>query len=259
MRRAGLGGDLMVSMPDRASETAYGVVSQFAADFVKNLRGHMGGDARVPETGIQNYGYMNHADTEEFAGALRNAQTAQLASGVEARLLTAKEIAAEYPFYAAGNIVLGSINTVDEGYWDGGAVFDWFRRSARERGVEYVQGKVVATTTPSAGDRITRVMLASGETIACGQVVNATGPRAARTAAMAGIELRLEPRKRFTGIFKSERPLDQDLPLTIDTSGVHVRQDGRTPTLPRASLTRSRPSIRRISRWIMASGRPMSG
>ncbi len=54
MRRAGLGGDLMVSMPGRASKTAYGVVSRFAAYFVKNLRGHMGGDARVPETGIQN-------------------------------------------------------------------------------------------------------------------------------------------------------------------------------------------------------------
>ncbi len=201
-------------------------ISQFAADFVKNLREYMGGDARVPEMGIQNYGYMYLADTEEFAGALREAQKVQLAAGAGTRLLTPEEITAEYPFYAVGDIVLGSINTVDEGYWDGGTVFDWFRRSARERGVEYIHGEVVAMTRSAAGDRVTHVTLANGETVACGQVVNATGPRAARTAAMAGIDLPVEPRKRFTWIFKAEKPLDRDLPLTIDPSGVHVRQDG---------------------------------
>ena len=43
---------------------------------------------------------------------------------------------------------------------------------------------------------------------------------------MAGIELPVEPRKRYTWIFKADRPLDQDLPLTIDPSGVHVRENG---------------------------------
>jgi len=76
------------------------------------------------------------------------------------------------------------------------------------------------------GAHITHVTLASGETIACGTVVNASGPRAARTAAMAGIDLPVEPRKRFTWIFTAETPLDRDLPLTIDPSGVHFRQDG---------------------------------
>ena len=44
---------------------------------------------------------------------------------------------------------------------------------------------------------------------------------------MAGIDLPVEPRKRFTWIFKAEKPLDRDLPLTIDPSGVHFRSDGR--------------------------------
>ena len=68
--------------------------------------------------------------------------------------------------------------------------------------------------------------LGSGEVISCGQVVNASGPRAARTAAMAGLSLPVEPRKRFTWIFSAERPLDRPLPLTIDPSGVHVRENG---------------------------------
>jgi glycine/D-amino acid oxidase-like deaminating enzyme len=68
--------------------------------------------------------------------------------------------------------------------------------------------------------------LASGEVISCGTVVNASGPRASLTSEMAGIHLPIEPRKRYTFIFAAERPLDRDLPLTIDPSGVHMRTDG---------------------------------
>ncbi|MFY0661567.1 MAG: FAD-binding oxidoreductase [Shimia sp.] len=199
-------------------------ISQFAADFVKNLRKHMGGDDRVPELDIQNYGYLYLADNEDFAQTLRDNQKVQLAAGAETELLTAAEIAARYPFYNVDDILLGSINTKDEGYWDGGVVFDWFRRSARERGVEYVQGEVVAMARD--GGKVTSVTLASGDVVNCGQVVNASGPRAARTSEMAGIHMPVEPRKRFTWIFSAEQPLPMDLPLTIDPSGVHVRQDG---------------------------------
>ena len=72
--------------------------------------------------------------------------------------------------------------------------------------------------------RVESVTLASGDVIACGQVLNASGPRAARTCAMAGISIPVEPRKRFSWVFSAEKPLDRDLPLTIDPSGVHVRE-----------------------------------
>jgi glycine/D-amino acid oxidase-like deaminating enzyme len=199
-------------------------ISQFAADFVKNLRAHMGGDERVPELDIQNYGYMYLADNAPFAEVLRRNRAIQHAAGAATELLSADEIADRYPFYNVEDIVLGSINRCDEGYFDGGTLFDWLRRGAREGGVDYVAGEVVAM--PRDGDRITGVTLASGETISCGTVINASGPRAARTAAMAGIDLPVEPRKRFTWIFTAETPLDRDLPLTIDPSGVHFRQDG---------------------------------
>ena len=199
-------------------------ISQFAAEFVKNLRTHMGGDERVPELDIQNYGYMYLADNASFAELLRRNRDIQRAAGAGTELLTPQEIAARYPFYKVDDLVLGSINRRDEGYFDGGTLFDWLRRGARERGVDYVAGEVVAMSRDGA--HITHVTLASGETIACGTVVNASGPRAARTAAMAGIDLPVEPRKRFTWIFTAETPLDRDLPLTIDPSGVHFRQDG---------------------------------
>ena len=169
---------------------------------------------------------MYLADSEGFADVLRESREVQVAVGAGTQLMTLEQIKAAYPFYNVDDIVLGSINLVDEGYWDATAVFDWWRKSARERGVEYVENEVVAITKNAAGTRVESVTLQSGDVIACGQLLNASGPRAARTAQMAGITIPVEPRKRYSWIFSAEQPLDRDLPLTIDPSGVHVRENG---------------------------------
>src|SRR5262245_33777151 len=201
-------------------------ISQFTADFVKNLRAFMGGDERVPELKIRSYGYMYLAGTEEGAATLRESFDTQRRANAATRLMTPEEISREYPFYNLDDVVLGSINLIDEGYFDGYTVFEWFRRQARERGVEYVANEVVAMTKNAAGTKIESVKLKSGELISCGSVINASGTRAAVTARMAGIDLPVEPRKRLTWIFSAEKPLHRDLPLTIDPSGVAVRENG---------------------------------
>lgn len=201
-------------------------ISQFAADFVKNIRDYMGGDDRIPQLSIRNFGYMYLADNEDFADVLRGSQEVQLNAGAATQLLSAAQIKSKYPFYNVDDIVLGSINLVDEGYWDGTAVFDAWRRQSRERGMEYISNEVVAMTKNAKGTRVESVTLKSGEVIGCGKLLNASGPRAARTAEMAGIALPVEPRKRYSWIFAAETALDQDLPLTIDPSGVHVRENG---------------------------------
>jgi glycine/D-amino acid oxidase-like deaminating enzyme len=201
-------------------------ISQFAADFVTNLPRYMGNDDRVPDLKVHNFGYMYLADNNGFANVLRANQATQVAAGAGTQLMTPDQIKAAYPFYNVDDIVLGSINTVNEGFWDGSAVFDWWRRSARERGVEYIQNEVVAITKNPAGTRVESVTLKSGDVIAGGTLLNASGPRAIETAKMAGLTIPVEPRKRFSWVFSAEQPLDRDLPLTIDPSGVHVRENG---------------------------------
>jgi glycine/D-amino acid oxidase-like deaminating enzyme len=203
-------------------------ISQFGADFIKNFRRYMGDDARIPELRIQNYGYLYLADTPEFANVLRENQKVQLALGAGTQILKPEEIKRAYPFYHVDDLVVGSINTVDEGYWEGITVFDWFKKVARERGAEYVANVVVGLNKNANGDIIESVTLATGDVIGCGVVVNASGTRGANTANMAGIDIPVEPRKRMTYIFAAETPLEQELPLTIDPSGVHFRQDGKT-------------------------------
>jgi len=201
-------------------------ISQFAADFVKNLQHHMGNDPRVPNLPIQSYGYMYLADNESFAEVLRASQRVQAACGAGTKYMSAEEIGRDYPFYNLEDIIGGNHNLVDEGYFDGGTLFDWWRRSGKEKGVEYLANEVVAMSLNSNGTRVESVTLKSGESVSCGTVVNASGPRAVLTSRMAGIEIPVEPRKRYTFIFDAEQPLDRDLPLTIDPSGVHMRTDG---------------------------------
>jgi glycine/D-amino acid oxidase-like deaminating enzyme len=199
-------------------------ISQFGADFVQSLRARMGGDPQVPELKIQNFGYLYLADDEDFANVLRANQAVQAAAGAGTRLMQPAEMAAEFPFLVVDDLVLGSLNTRDEGYFDGYTVFDWFRRKAQAAGVDYVADEVVGLDM--AGGRVAAVRLASGRRVVCGAVVNAAGTRGAKVAAMAGIALPIEPRKRFNWVIKAETPLDRPLPLVIDPTGVFVREVG---------------------------------
>ena len=201
-------------------------ISQFAANFINNFHKYMENDVRVPKLAIKSFGYMYLAASEDFAKKLRSNQEVQAASGAATELLTPDEIKSRYPFYNVEDIKLGSINLVNEGYWDSITVFEWMKNKAQENGVEYIENEVTEITKNKSEDRIISIKLASGETINGENFVNATGPRAASTSKMAGIKIPVEPRKRYSWIFKAKNPLDRDLPLTIDPSGFHVRENG---------------------------------
>ena len=199
-------------------------ISQFGAEYVRNFAHYMGNDPEVPELAVNHFGYMYLASDEEFANVLRHNQQVQRSLGAGTQIMSPDEIAAEYPFYNVQDIICGSHNLVDEGYFDGGTMFDWWRRQARLNGVEYLTNEVVSIDRRK--DAVRGVRLASGEAVSAGTVVNASGPRAAMTARMAGLDLPVEPRVRYTFIFDAAERLERDLPLTIDPTGVHVRSDG---------------------------------
>ena len=202
------------------------LISRFGAEFIHGFKDFMEDDS-APSILLQSFGYMYLADTPEFAEVLRDNCAMQNRLGAATRILTPDELRAEFPFYDLDGILCGSHNPVDEGYFDGGTIFDWFRRKARARGVEYIHNEVTGITRDGA--RVTGVTLASGETVGAGLIVNASGTRGNVTARMAGLHVPIEPRRRFTWIFDcpAALALGQEVPLTIDPSGVHVRTDGR--------------------------------
>ena len=201
-------------------------ISQFTANYLKNFRDEMGGNKEIPNLKIQNFGYLYLSDNNTFSEILKNSQELQIKCGAETQILNAEEIKKKFPFYNVSDIQLGSHNIKDEGYFEGSIMFEWWRKSAKKNNVEYLHNEVVSMSLNNFKNNVDKVILSTGEEISCGTIVNASGPRAFLTSKMAGIEIPIEPRKRFTYIFSSNNPLDQELPLTIDPSGIHMRQYG---------------------------------
>jgi sarcosine oxidase len=97
------------------------------------------------------------------------------------------------------------------------------RRKARSLGVDYLAAEAVGIR--ATGGRIAGVTLADGTDLACGALVDAAGPWAREVAAMAGIALPVEARRRCVFMFDLRRQL-ADCPLVIDTSGIWFRPEG---------------------------------
>jgi glycine/D-amino acid oxidase-like deaminating enzyme len=198
-------------------------ISQYCYDFISNFKNIIK-DNSAPDIPFNDFGYLYLADNAAFADHLRDNQRLQSSLGAGTQILTPQEIAQKFPFYTLDGIILGSHNPLNEGYFDGITVFDWFRRKARDNGVEFISDTVVSIE--QSNGRVGAVELALGSKIQTDFVVNCAGTRAHEVAKMAGLSIPVEPRKRYTFVFAAKTPLDRDLPLTVDASGVHVRTDG---------------------------------
>jgi glycine/D-amino acid oxidase-like deaminating enzyme len=199
-------------------------ISLFGTQFIRSFRERVGkGDPDVPEIVLQEFGYL-YLGSDDGVAVLRENHAVQADCGAATMLLEPAEMAERFPFLDLSGIAMGSYNPVGEGWFDGFTMMQCWRRAARAAGVDYIANEVVAIGRQ--GDRVTGVTLKSGESIACGTLVNASGPRGAQTAAMAGIAIPVEPRKRTTFLFDAQDPPDGLFPLIVDPAGFYVRRDG---------------------------------
>jgi FAD-dependent oxidoreductase domain-containing protein 1 len=155
--------------------------------------------------------------------ALRHNHAVQRAEGVQVALLEPDELADRFPWLDVDGLAAGSLGLSGEGWFDGYALLQALRASAREGGAELRTGEVVGLHR--TGDRLTSVELADGTSIACGSVVDAAGPWAAEIAAMAGVALPVEARRRSVFVFDVAAELP-GCPLVIDPSGAWFRPEG---------------------------------
>ncbi|CAG8225791.1 unnamed protein product [Penicillium salamii] len=199
-------------------------IAQYAAGFVKRHGSNFGYDPRVPDDPIRNFGYLYLSGAQSFTKVLQKDQQLQADCGAGTDIISAEDVRQRYPFFYTGDLDSGSLNTKDEGAFNAIGMVEWMRKSAQESGVDYINNEVIKMVTD--GPQIQSIKLRSGEMISVNTVVNAAGTRAAQVSRLAGIDLPIEARRRYTYIFSVDDPLPQDLPLTIDPTGVHLRSYG---------------------------------
>ena len=147
-----------------------------------------------------------------------------MAEGADVVLLSPDELTRRFPWLATDGIALGSLGCSGEGWFDGYALVQGLRKRARELGAELVTGEVVGMGMDDG--RVESLALADGSSRTCATVVDAAGPWAAEVAAMAGVDLPVEARRRSVFVFDVERDAPRDCPLVIDTSGAWFRPEG---------------------------------
>jgi FAD-dependent oxidoreductase domain-containing protein 1 len=170
------------------------------------------------DLGLREPGYLFVASSEGVP-VLRANHAVQKGEGCSVELLDPAGLKARFPWISTDGVALASHGTANEGWFDGPALMQGFRRKARELGVPYIADEVVGL------DRL-GVTLKSGGRLDARIIVNAAGPWAGQVAALAGIALPVEPRRRSVFVFDArEKPAQT--PLTIDSNGVWFRPEGR--------------------------------
>ncbi len=204
--------------------SASSIREQFSTPLNIHLSRHgIGFLRRAPELlgvdlGLREPGYLFLA-SDAGEAVLRANHAVQKGEGCAVELLDPAALVARFPWIGTEGIVLASHGTANEGWFDGPALMQAFRRKARELGADYIADEVVELA-PGA------VTLRSGRRIEAGTIVLAAGAWSGEVAATAGIALPVEPRRR-SGFVVDARNQPGATPLTIDPSGVWFRPEGR--------------------------------
>ncbi len=188
----------------------------FYADFDERL-GH--------PAGYRPQGYLFCATHEKHLAYLRTNYLKQVAMGLkEVQLITADEIRNRFPQLRADDILGGSFCPTD-GFVDPYSVMIGFMTWATDHGARL--WKNAGVTGIRIDDRGGAIVETTKGNVSTRKVVNCAGAWAAEIAAMAGLDLPVEPLRRM---LVPTEPFDQfphSAPMIIDMSnGFHFRPEG---------------------------------
>jgi glycine/D-amino acid oxidase-like deaminating enzyme len=201
-------------------------ISQFGIEVIRSFAQRMAPfykDEPAPDLGFREHGYL-YCCSVEGAEAARARLDLQRSLGAHTVFLAPGPLKDRFPWINVEDLGGGAWGSREEGWFDSMGLLNGFRRGARASGVEYVDNCVIGLEL--AGRRVVAARLATGQAIACGTLVNAAGPRAQQVAAMAGLSIPVEPRKRHSFVFASATPIPGRMPNVIDLSGTFVRPEG---------------------------------
>src|SRR5262245_54372301 len=189
-------------------------MSQFSIGFFKNFGEP---DVQWKEGG---YLFVVGAGHEKVLEA--NYRT-QEGMGVKVQLMERAQIAERFPWMRCDDLALGVLSPED-GWLDPNSVLQGFRKKAQALGAEFLRDRVVELRV--GGRRVRELELASGARLGADAVINAAGCWAASIAKLAGMELPVNPMRRFEHYVEIAAALPP-MPLIKDPDRLVIRPEGK--------------------------------
>jgi glycine/D-amino acid oxidase-like deaminating enzyme len=221
-------------------------ISLFGIDFLRNIAQHLAVEGEVPSIDLHEGGYL-YVATGEGARILEENQRLQRQEGADIALYAAELLRSKFPWLNTADLACGSYGVSGEGWFDGWALLQAFRKKARALGVAFRQGEAAGYRVEDG--RVTGVALSDGGFIACGAVVNASGTHGARLAATAGVAIPVRSMKRYVFSFTCKGEVE-NCPLLIDTSGAYVRPEGKRGAEGQMFICGASPPAELDREWI---------
>ena len=172
-------------------------------------------------------GYLFVATKPTHLDYLQTNQVLQKSLGLkQVRMLTRDEIVDIVPQLRADDILGGSFCPTD-GFVDPYSVMVGFTTRACEQGTTLWRSTDVTAITRDQQGRITSVETTRGP-VSTRVVVNAAGPWAAEVAALADVDLPVEPLRRMLIPTEPFDGVSHAIPMVVDmTNGFHFRPESR--------------------------------
>ena len=189
-------------------------MSQFSIEFFKSLA--------EPDVQWKQQGYLFVVGAGHEKVLEANFRT-QSRMGVKVELMDRGQIAGRFPWMRADDLALGVLSPED-GWLDPNSALQGLRKKAQAAGAEFVRDRVVELYV--SGTRLRELELASGTRLGAEAVVNAAGCWAASIAKLAGMELPVNPMRRFEHYVELGDALPP-MPLIKDPERLVIRPEGK--------------------------------
>jgi FAD-dependent oxidoreductase domain-containing protein 1 len=184
----------------------------------------------APSIGLVEPGYLYLAATSAGALQLRQQQVLLDSCQVHTELFESAALHARFPWMQTDDLMLGSLGlstpTSGEGWFDGYAVLQAFRKAGVAIGVQYLEAEAESfeTSVQPNGTVVHAVRTLGGDDVVGDAFVLTAGAWTAPLAAQLGVSLPVRARKRDVFAFECDVDL-RDAPLVIDPSGVWFRPE----------------------------------
>ncbi|KAJ7360338.1 hypothetical protein OS493_016970 [Desmophyllum pertusum] len=206
-------------------------MSQQSFQFLSKIGQHLAVDGcDPPDIQLHRRGYLFLA-SKEGEEILKKNHALQRKLGCHVILLSPSELSERYPWLNTDGVTLASLGTENEGWFDPWSLMNAFKSKAVSLGVDYITGEAVDFVTDQNG-QISSIKVVNSsspnnlQTIHCGVMVNAAGPKAGHLAEKLGINLPVEPRKRCVFVLDCPgAPGRDEMPFVVDSTGTYVRPE----------------------------------